>query len=158
MSKPIFFFFFFFFFGGGGGNKKNINLLSAELAQREIKVKHPVYPALLYLWGFKLTFMYKTLQRFWCSGSEVDVKGKCKVPVDKSFNSTCRPWWLSWMHVRLETRRSRVQPRRGRQHSFLEIDHEIFSTVIPSLPLIQEWQLSVSGQRMCTILVNRLED
>ena len=60
--------------------------------------------------------------------------------------------------VRLETRRSRVQPRRGRQHSFVEIDHEIFSTVILSLPLIQEGQLSVSGERMCTILVNRLED
>ena len=29
-------------------------------------------------------------------------------------------------------------PRRGRQHSFVVIDHEIFSTVIPSLPLIQE--------------------
>ena len=45
-----------------------------------------------------------------------------------------------------------------RQHSFVEIDHEIFSTVILSLPLIQEGQLSVSGERMCTILVNRLED
>ena len=45
----------------------------------------------------------------------------------------------------------------GRQHSFVEIDHEIFSTVILSLPLIQEGQLSVSGERMCTILVNRLE-
>ena len=32
-----------------------------------------------------------------------------------------------------------------RQHSFLEIDHEIFSTVILSLQLIQEGQLSVSG-------------
>ena len=31
-------------------------------------------------------------------------------------------------------------------------------TVILSLPLIQEGQLSVSGERMCTILVNRLED
>ena len=41
---------------------------------------------------------------------------------------------------------------------FMEIDHEIFSTVILSLPLIQEGQLSVSGERMCTILVNRLED
>ena len=40
----------------------------------------------------------------------------------------------------------------------LKIDHEIFSTVILSLPLIQEGQLSVSGERMCTILVNRLED
>ena len=48
-------------------------------------------------------------------------------------------------------------PRQGRQHSFVEIDHEIFSTVILSLPLIQEGQLSVSGERMCTILVNRLE-
>ena len=36
--------------------------------------------------------------------------------------------------------------------------HEIFSTIILSLPLIQEGQLSVSGERMCTILVNRLED
>ena len=49
-------------------------------------------------------------------------------------------------------------PRRGRQHSFMEIDNEIFSAVILSLPLIQEGQLSVSGERMCTILVNRLED
>ena len=49
-------------------------------------------------------------------------------------------------------------PRRGRQHSFVEIDHEIFSTVILFLPLIQEGQLSVSGERMCTILVNRIED
>ena len=40
----------------------------------------------------------------------------------------------------------------------VEIDHEIFSTVILSLPLIQEGQLSFSGERMCTILVNRLED
>ena len=50
------------------------------------------------------------------------------------------------------------EPSRGRQHSFVEIDHEIFSAVILSLPLIQEGQLSVSGERMCTILVNRLED
>ena len=49
-------------------------------------------------------------------------------------------------------------PHRGRQHSLVEIDHEIFSTVILSLPLIQEGQLSVSGERMCTILLNRLED
>ena len=48
--------------------------------------------------------------------------------------------------------------RRGRQYSSVEIDHEIFSTVILSLPQIQEGQLSVSGKRMCTILVNHLED
>ena len=48
--------------------------------------------------------------------------------------------------------------RRDRQYSFVEIDHEKFSAVILSLPLIQEGQLSVSGERMCTIPVNRLED
>ena len=51
-------------------------------------------------------------------------------------------------------------PRRSRQHSFMEIDHEILSMVILSLSLIQEGQLSVSGERIhvCTILVKRLED
>ena len=49
-------------------------------------------------------------------------------------------------------------PRRGWQHSFVEIDHEVFSTVILSLLLIQEGQLSVSGERMRTILVNLFED
>ena len=51
-----------------------------------------------------------------------------------------------------------LNPHRGWQHSFVEIDHEIVSMVILSLPLIQEGQLSVSGDRMCTILVNCLED
>ena len=41
---------------------------------------------------------------------------------------------------------------------FVEIDHKLFSTGILSLPLIQEGQLSVSGERMCTILINCLED
>ena len=61
-----------------------------------------------------------------------------------------RPRWLSWMR-----RPTGDQEVAG---SIVEIDHEIFSTVILSLPLIQEGQLSVSGERMCTILVNRLED
>ena len=52
----------------------------------------------------------------------------------------------------------RFSPCRDRQHSFVEIDCKIFSMVILSLPLIQEGQLSVSGERMCTILVNYLED
>ena len=43
----------------------------------------------------------------------------------------------------------RFNPRRGRQHSLVEIDHEIFSTIILFFPLIQERQLSVSGERMC---------
>ena len=36
------------------------------------------------------------------------------------------------------------------QHSVLEIGHEIIFTAILSLPLIQEGQLSVTGERMCT--------
>ena len=35
-----------------------------------------------------------------------------------------------------------------RQHSFMEISHEIISTAV--LNLIQEGQLSVTGERMCT--------
>ena len=61
----------------------------------------------------------------------------------------------------------------GRQHSFVEIDHEIFSTVILSITLIQDGQLTVSGEshyadskraiicfwrQICTLLDNRLED
>ena len=49
-------------------------------------------------------------------------------------------------------------PAEGGYTSFVDIDHEVFSTVILSLPLIQEGQLSVSVERMCAILVNRLED
>ena len=46
----------------------------------------------------------------------------------------------------------------GNKYSFVEIDPEILSRVILSLPLIQEGQLSVSGKRMCTVLVNCFED
>ena len=70
-----------------------------------------------------------------------------------------RPRWLSWM--RCPTGDQEVAgstPAEVGNILFVEIDHEIFSTVILSLPLIQEGQLSVSGERMCTILVNRLED
>ena len=55
-------------------------------------------------------------------------------------------------------RELQVRAPPGRQHSFVEIDHEIFSTVILTLLLTQEGQLSVSGKRTCTILVNHLEN
>ena len=42
-------------------------------------------------------------------------------------------------------------PRRGRQHSFVEIDHEIFSTVILSLPLIQEGTRDVRNELLTSI-------
>ena len=65
--------------------------------------------------------------------------------------------WLSWMrHLTGDVAGS--TPAEVGNMEIVEIDHEIFSTVILSLPLIQEGQLSVSGERMCTILVNRLED
>ena len=34
------------------------------------------------------------------------------------------------------------------QHSFMQTGHEIISTVILSIPLIQEWQLSVTSERV----------
>ena len=54
-------------------------------------------------------------------------------------------------------RRLGVRPLPAREHSFVEIDHEIY-TVVFSLPLIQAGHLSVSGDRMCTIHVNRFDD
>ena len=62
------------------------------------------------------------------------------------------------MRVRLVIMRLWVRLPPGRQHSFMETDHDVFSTVILSLPLIQEGQLSVSDERMCTVKVNRLGD
>ena len=58
----------------------------------------------------------------------------------------------------------RFEPHRVQQHSFMEIDHEIFSMIILSLPLIQEGQMSVSGscqflaKKCAQVLVNGLED
>ena len=57
-----------------------------------------------------------------------------------------------------DDKKVRVRPSPGHQQNFVETNHEIFATVIPCLSLIQERQLSVSGERMCTILVIRLED
>ena len=52
------------------------------------------------------------------------------------------PRWLSWMR-----RPTGDQEVAGSAPAKVgEIDHEIFSTVILSLPLIQEGQLSVSGE------------
>ena len=38
----------------------------------------------------------------------------------------------------------------GPPHAFMEIYHEMISMVILPLPLIQEGQMSVSGESMCT--------
>ena len=91
-------------------------------------------------------------------------KNKEFAPISKAFILRVDPFTSPASVAQLDApsdwrpRGREFNPRRDRQHSFVEIDHEIFSTVILSLPLIQEGQLSVSGERMCTILVNHLED
>ena len=72
-----------------------------------------------------------------------------------SLTHTCVPISLPASVAQLDARPTGDQELAG---STFRGDHEIFSTVILSLPLIQEGQLSVSGERMGTILVNRLED
>ena len=41
-------------------------------------------------------------------------------------------------------------------HTFMEIDHEIFSTIFLLLPLIQEGRFSVPGESVHLVLVNSL--
>ena len=66
--------------------------------------------------------------------------------------SRCRHQWHSRMCVRLHGKQKFAGSITAGSGNilFVEIDHEIFSTVILSLPLIQDGQLSVSGERMCT--------
>ena len=71
------------------------------------------------------------------------------VPLVYNILGFCRPRWLSQMRVRLVIRRL-WSPTMVSQHSFVEINHEMFSMVILSLQLIQEEQLSVSDKKICT--------
>ena len=57
------------------------------------------------------------------------------------------------MNVQLGIRRLWVPPLRGRQHSFVEIDHEISSTVILSVPLIQEEQFQFLAKECAQYLL-----
>ena len=67
-----------------------------------------------------------------------------------------QPQWLGQMRVRLAIRRLRVRPQPGLATFFIEVNHEIFSMVILSLPFIQEGHLSVSGYKSAQVLVNCL--
>ena len=70
-----------------------------------------------------------------------------------------RPRWLSWM--RRPTGDQEVAgstPAEVGNILSWRLIVKYFFAVILFLPLIQEGHLSVSGERMCTILVNRLED
>ena len=49
----------------------------------------------------------------------------------------------------LKVSKGRKTPTQQQQHSFVEIVHEIISTAILSLPLIEVGQSSVTGENMC---------
>ena len=71
-------------------------------------------------------------------------KAACTILAPKAGDSSsigCAPVWFA---------DGRGCDPHVRQHSSVEIGHEIISTAILSLPLIQEGQLSVTGERMCT--------
>ena len=61
-----------------------------------------------------------------------------------------RMWHLIWVYTVCHSPSSFL--------TNLQVVKWKFSTVILSFRLIQEGQLSVSSKRLCTILVNRLED
>ena len=68
------------------------------------------------------------------------------------------PRWLNWLHVLPVIKRCGYNPRRVGNILSWRNDQEICYTVILFLLLIQEGQLSVSDERICTILANHLED
>ena len=63
------------------------------------------------------------------------------------------PGVVAWLDARrhgMWTDSQRFDPH-FRQHTFVEIGLEIISTTLLSLMLILEGQLSVTGERMCTM-------
>ena len=75
-----------------------------------------VFYILLYIM-FKKVILYKNSDQiffYWLIGFNI-----------------CRPRWLSWMRCLTGDQEvTGSTPPQGRQHSFVEIDHEIFSMVI----------------------------
>ena len=98
---------------------------------------------------------YEDLISLVFEGVNQDENVLTRVPIWLYTVYTDRLRWLNRIRVRQVIG---FDPFRAWKHSVAATNHEIFSTVILSLPLIQEGQLSVSGERMCTVLVNRLED
>ena len=86
-----------------------------------------------FLWSFSLFCWFKK------DSCQFLVK-ECAQVLNRSVRCTSNCWYGD----------RRFDPHWVRQHSFVEIDHEIFSMVILFLLLIQEGQLSVSGKRMYT--------
>ena len=67
--------------------------------------------------------------------------------------SLCRPRWLSWMRVRLETRRSRVRPP-PRAATFVKYFLQSFSP----FHWFKKGSCQFLTKKWAAILVNRLED
>lgn len=57
--------------------------------------------------------------------------------------------WNKLIKVAFGEKKTHTKNDWVRQHFFVKIDHEIFSTAILSRLLIQEGQMSISGDRMC---------
>ena len=84
--------------------------------------------------------------QLFCSCCALKSNGSCNGYSFSNYVEFSRRWWFSHMRVQLVQRRSRVRSRSTatffRWHWNIFYDH--------SHPLIQEWQLSVSGERKCT--------
>ena len=100
-------------------------------------------------------FSAKKFQHIWVS---LDVNFNESLTNDVVSFEQLGPGLSGFDTVQQVIRRLQVRPLLGKQHSVMEIDHKILSMVILSLLLIKEGQVSVSGERICTILVNYLED
>ena len=135
-----------------GKNKKSISSLSsAELTQRVVKVNTLLIGFVL-LWWLSGIMRIRLAIRSPVSSPQPPGSGN-----NLSWRLIMRyllgsflPASVARMCIQLVMRRLRVWPRRVCNILSWSFDHEIFSMVILSLPLIQEGQLSVSGERMCT--------
>ena len=82
----------------------------------------------------KILYAYAICQTLWCTNF-------------KDIN-----WYIVWQ-IKGNMKQFCNEIVLNFQGGHVENDHEIFSMVILSLPLIQEGQLSVSGEKMCTTLI-----
>ena len=104
--------------------------------------------------GFSVTFVRKFMNvSIFELVSSIRYKLTCVYSEDSNLNHsefalgpgrTCNPWICS-----LTVDPGAASSIPARSHTFLEIYHEIISTVILLLPLIQEGLLSVTSDTMC---------
>ena len=115
--------------GGGGGGIDSRKHVSSGVSRERGKVWEGVSPLIRGSGALPGKFLKLDCQRVHFHA------------IFKSFSLILQADFISF-------RRSRVRKRLG-QHSFV-------GSFSSSLPMIQEGQLSVSGKKMCTVLVNHL--